>query len=97
MILTCHDCPRQLCFSGADRRRVAAAFGWSEIRGRFYCTGCSRQLVNHAGIAMQLHAMNHAGKIEAVMPSWPADVTILEVSPPCILFARPALSLAEVG
>ncbi len=97
MILTCHDCSRQLCFSGRDRRGVAAAFGWSESRNKFFCVGCARQLVNHAGTAVQLHAMNHRGEIEAVLPSWPADVAVLEVSPPCILFTRPASRLAEVG
>jgi len=41
MILTCHVCPRQLCFSGRDRRPMAAAFGWVEIKGSFFCTGCA--------------------------------------------------------
>lgn len=28
MILTCHDCPRQLVFSGSNRERFAVLFGW---------------------------------------------------------------------
>ncbi len=32
MILTCHDCPKQLSFSGSNRDRFVSLFGWS-VRG----------------------------------------------------------------
>ncbi len=41
MILTCHDCRRQLCFHGTDRNLFARLFGWV-VRGggRYYCADC---------------------------------------------------------
>lgn len=41
MILTCHDCPRQLVFSGSNRERFAMLFGWLNRGGRFYCASCA--------------------------------------------------------
>lgn len=32
MILTCHTCPKQLCFHGRDRDLYARLFGWV-VRG----------------------------------------------------------------
>lgn len=42
MILTCHTCPRQLCFHGSKRNLFARLFGWV-IRGRrYYCAECGQ-------------------------------------------------------
>lgn len=46
MILTCHDCPRQLCFRGSDREGMARAFGWMRRGGGFVCGGCGRRDVD---------------------------------------------------
>lgn len=42
MLLTCHDCPRQIAFAGTHRRRSVTArlFGWIERAGRFFCPDC---------------------------------------------------------
>lgn len=40
MILTCHDCPRQLCFHGRKRNVFATLFGWLIRDGRYFCTDC---------------------------------------------------------
>ncbi len=44
MILTCHDCARQLSFSGGARRRgrLARLFGWIERAGVFLCADCEK-------------------------------------------------------
>lgn len=40
MILTCHACPRQLCFHGSARDRFARLFGWVVRGGRYFCAAC---------------------------------------------------------
>jgi hypothetical protein len=59
VILACHDCSRQLCFSGRDRRGVAASYGWSENRNKFYCAGCAHQLDNHESAAVSIEHYGH--------------------------------------
>lgn len=56
MIVTCHDCPRQLAFSGksaAVRYQVVIAFGWVVRQGEgFLCAPCgSPQSANCAGVS----------------------------------------------
>ncbi|MDI6834856.1 MAG: hypothetical protein QMD99_03960 [Rhizobiaceae bacterium] len=40
MILTCHDCSRQICFHGHDRNLFARLFGWIVKERRYYCAAC---------------------------------------------------------
>lgn len=44
MILTCHNCPRQLAFAGSSsavRQAIAIAFGWVSRQGEGYlCVSC---------------------------------------------------------
>lgn len=49
MVLTCHDCPKQISFPGANRDGCARAFGWShEPDGRRYrCSACAPTCVEH--------------------------------------------------
>nr|WP_186363455.1 hypothetical protein [Rhizobium sp. ACO-34A] len=41
MILTCHDCPKQLTFPGSNRDRFAILFGWVVKGGRYRCVSCA--------------------------------------------------------
>lgn len=47
MILTCHDCPRQIAFPGksvAVRLHVACLFGWRPRDGEgFLCVPCQAE------------------------------------------------------
>lgn len=44
MILTCHTCPKQLCFCGSNRSLFARMFGWVIKGQRFYCAACGEEV-----------------------------------------------------
>lgn len=41
MIVTCHDCPRQISFPGSKRDTYARLFGWSALSGKYRCAACT--------------------------------------------------------
>lgn len=53
MILTCHDCPRQICFHGSDRNLFARLFGWvvsarSSGGAQYRCAACGEGVSDDA-------------------------------------------------
>lgn len=49
MILTCHDCPRQISFPGSRRDVFAGLFGWSASSGKYRCASCAAEQNGNGG------------------------------------------------
>ncbi len=58
MILTCHDCPRQLAFSGGaeTRERTAAAFGWKARHPEGFLCGECAALIDDSVLQISHHS-----------------------------------------